>query len=448
MSINPNVFMHEQDRAALNALKAIPGFTPLLKAFMKVWSEQQFLIENMATNLRISEKQLPKYYNMLPPICEKLGIDIPDLYLTQADEPNAYTSGDTKPFIVLTSGLLETLPEHLIPSVLAHECGHIACHHVLYSTMGRIILNSASSLLGISDLVSMPIQIAFYYWMRCSEFSADRAAAICDGSADQVVETCMCFAGFDKQILHEANTEAFMEQALEYQRLVNDSKWNKTLEFLMYNSNTHPLNAVRAYECNEWCKTDAYRNITAYMQDPSGTGLISRSIPITETAKFFVGKPYPEVAQALQDLGFTNVTLVRVTEKNVLTRDEQVLSITVDSRNDFGMNDWFAPDVEIVVVYYQAPTEQELAAAHPGQIRITDSARHFVGRNVRDVCAELTAAGFTNIQTSAQFNPRKIWMGKHGGIIQLTIAGQVYFEKGDWFHPDDPIYISYNSVTP
>ena len=36
--------------------------------------------------------------------------------------------------------------------------------------------------------------------MRCSELSADRAAAICDGSSDKVVEMCMRFAGFDKVV--------------------------------------------------------------------------------------------------------------------------------------------------------------------------------------------------------------------------------------------------------
>ena len=85
----------------------------------------------MSTNLKLGPNQLPKYYNMLIPICDKLGIDVPDLYLKLDVYPNSYTSGDTHPFIVITSGLLETLPDELIPTVLAHECGHIACRHVL-----------------------------------------------------------------------------------------------------------------------------------------------------------------------------------------------------------------------------------------------------------------------------------------------------------------------------
>ncbi|MDO5439790.1 MAG: M48 family metalloprotease, partial [Erysipelotrichaceae bacterium] len=126
MAINPNVFIHNDDRAALEALKAIPGFSSLTKSFMRSWNEKLMYINNMSTYVRLSEKQLPRYYAMLPPICEKLGIEVPDLFLKLDVVPNAYTYGEEKPFIVLTSGLLETIPEELLPTVLAHECGHIA----------------------------------------------------------------------------------------------------------------------------------------------------------------------------------------------------------------------------------------------------------------------------------------------------------------------------------
>lgn len=121
-----SMFMHDSDRKALKALKAIPGFSPLLKAFMSIWNERQFQIQNLSGSIKLGENQMPKYYNMLPPICEKSGIDVPDLFLTLDVYPNAWTSGDTKPFITMTSGLIETLPDELIPTVLAHECGHIA----------------------------------------------------------------------------------------------------------------------------------------------------------------------------------------------------------------------------------------------------------------------------------------------------------------------------------
>ena len=162
MAIDAKFYIHDSDKIALQALEAIPGFSQLFKAFMKIWSEKQFRIQNMSSNLRISEKQLPKYYNMLVPICEKLGIDVPELYLKLDVEPNAYTAGDPNPFIVITSGLLETIPEELIPTVLAHECGHIACHHCLYTTMGQFVLSEAINLLGLDGVAVLPIQAAVF----------------------------------------------------------------------------------------------------------------------------------------------------------------------------------------------------------------------------------------------------------------------------------------------
>jgi Zn-dependent protease with chaperone function len=247
---------------------------------MKVWSEQQFRLTNMSTNLRLSENQLSKYYNMLPPICKKLGIEVPDLFVELDVRPNAYTYGDTKPFIVITSGLFETLPDELIPTALAHECGHIACHHTLYTTMGRAILNGASAFVsGIGNIAIYPIQLAFLYWMRCSELSADRAAIICDGTADKCTEMMMRFAGYDKDIMDEANVQEFMNQALEYKELADSNAWNKTLEFILFKNTDHPLNAVRAYEGNEWAETERYKIILEYLnENPNPPAMLGRIV--------------------------------------------------------------------------------------------------------------------------------------------------------------------------
>lgn len=258
-------YTHPSDLVALKALKAIPGFPQFVKGFMKIWSERQFRVSNMSSCVRINENQLSKYYDMLPPICEKLGIDVPELYLQLDVSPNAKTAGETKPFIIVTSGLFETLPDELIPTVLAHECGHIACHHVLYSTMGNILLGESISALRsfvpYGNLASMPLEVAFYYWMRCSELSADRAAVLCDGTAEKMSEVCLRLAGYDKDIQALANKEEFLAQAREYRDMVTNSKWDKTLEFLMFRSTSHPLMTVRALECEEWAKTEQFQQV-------------------------------------------------------------------------------------------------------------------------------------------------------------------------------------------
>ena len=271
MSFDPERYTHPSDRAALKALQAIPGFSLLIKGFMNIWNERQGKILNMSTRIKLGENQMRKYYDMLPPICEKLGIPVPDLYLEMNVNPNAYTYGDTAPFIVLTSGLLDTIPDELVPTVLAHECGHIACKHSLYLTMGRTVLSGASNVLGsvlkLGGLLTVPLQVAFYYWMRCSEFSADRAAVLCDGTARKSQEVCMRLAGWKKENLAEGSIDAFLQQAADYREMITGSAWNRTLEFMVLSQASHPLLAVRAAECGEWERSEQYSRIISNLPD-------------------------------------------------------------------------------------------------------------------------------------------------------------------------------------
>ena len=450
MKLDPKFYMHDSDKIALQALQAIPGFSQVFKAFMKVWSEKQFRIQNMSTNLRISEKQLPQYYQMLPPICEKLGIEVPELYLKLDVEPNAYTAGDTNPFIVITSGLLQTMPEHLIPTVIAHECGHIACHHSLYSTMGRFILSEAASLLGLDGIALFPIQVAFSYWMRCSELSADRAAALYDGASDNIVEMCLRFSGFDKNIPGQINVEEFMNQALDYQQMVNESKWDKTLEFLLLSQVDHPLNAVRAKECRDWCATDRFTKIHNYLlctgiPEDMTLGAYLREIPTTEGSKALIGKPVAEVVQQLRDMGFENITSQKVTQKSLMTKPQQVVRITLNGQDGFEKFGWYPFDAAILVEYYEPATAEEIAAAHPGQVQAPGGLLNYIYRPYTEALSAFRSAGFQNITLDPQYKGKPGLFGKEGAVTSITVNGQGYFEKGDWFNTAVPVCISYTT---
>lgn len=450
MAISSDFYMHDSDRMALQALKAVPGFSQVAKAFIKGWSERRAKIINMSTNLRINQNQLSKYYDMLPPICEKLGIAIPELYLELDVNANAYTWGDTEPYIVITSGLIETVPEELIPTVLAHECGHIACHHCLYTTMGNLLLGSAAEFLKLDGIAMLPIQIAFAYWMRCSELSADRAAAIYDGSSDKTIELCMRFAGLDKDVDSEGNIEEFMSQAVEYKEMVKDSQWNQTMEFILFSRVDHPLNAVRAYECNEWGKTERFAKICKYINSPVETesesiGTYLNEIPMSESSKNYVGKNYIEALISLQKLGFINVKAVKNTQKGMMVKDGQVLAIRVNGKDGFEMCEWIPTDAEIIIDYYEPETEEEVAAAHPGQRRTPDSSKHSLGRVYQDVVDEFQNAGLSNIILDELRKDKKGWFDKEGAVCNISINGQTQFDKGEWFDQNAVVKITFYS---
>ncbi|MBI3970123.1 MAG: M48 family metalloprotease [Chloroflexi bacterium] len=253
-------FVHPEDKAALDNLRSIPLFTPAVQGFMKLLPERLLHGLNMAQKVRLGPEQLPHVYRYLPVACERLGIAEPEFYLEMNPRPNAYTYGDQRSFVTVTSGLIEHLNEEEVQAVVAHECGHIACRHTLYHTMALLLLQFGASIFGPLAALSLPLQLALLYWHRRSEFSADRAAAVVMGSAQPVVDTMIRFAGGPKSITGAINLELYMQQAEAYDKLM-DSQWDQLLQGLATAGDTHPLLSVRTREIVKWCDGEQFRRL-------------------------------------------------------------------------------------------------------------------------------------------------------------------------------------------
>ena len=261
MIYRSELYMHDLDRTAFDALNRFPKFVQFKRAYMANVDEKVEKINNLSFAIRLNENQMPDIYNLLPPICAKLGISIPDLYYMNSKEVNAWTFGSTNPYICITSELVEKVPLELISSVLAHECGHIACNHTLYHSMAIQLLNGIenSSLMKIDAIrkyVTPNLVNALLFWYRCSELSADRAAVLCDGGAEKSIDMLLRIHGYEN-----VNREEFLKQALDLKRFVEESDSNKILEQMIVKGDSHPRLATRVYECFEWTKTKQYADI-------------------------------------------------------------------------------------------------------------------------------------------------------------------------------------------
>ena len=69
---------------------------------------------------------------------------------------------------------------------------------------------------------------------------------------------CMRFAGYDKDLNLTASKDLFMKQADDYLEMINASKWDKTLEFLVLVNQTHPFNA----ECKKWVESEDFKSLS------------------------------------------------------------------------------------------------------------------------------------------------------------------------------------------
>lgn len=254
MPIEYKDFIHPEDQAALKKLQAIPMADRVIRSIMKNIHEDVMHGVNLASKVRIGPSQLPELHSVLVDVCARLGLEVPDFYLEMSPLPNAYTFGDTKPFVVVNSGLIDLLSPVEVKSAIAHECGHILCHHVLYHSVANLLKNIGG---GVADLFGMgiieaPLKWALQYWVRRSEFSADRVAAFVMEDATVVARTMMHLAGGASKIVGDINLDLFVEQANEYRKYIKDSGTSKALQNWEVRNNDHPYPALRAAEVMEW----------------------------------------------------------------------------------------------------------------------------------------------------------------------------------------------------
>lgn len=257
--ITASDFIHSEDAAALRQLESIPGFPALVKKILSLGFEELQYGLNIATAIRLSPTQLPNLYNHLPPICKKLGIQEPELYLQMNPTPNAFTFGDTRIFITITSGLVEMMEGEELDAVIAHECGHIVCHHVLYHSIAQIIFSGAASL-GILGHLAMPIQLALLYWSRKSELSCDRCGSVIT-SPEVITRVMARLSGGPRSITQEINFEEWARQADKYDEIKNENLWNKSLQIYAIAKEDHPFAAVRVREILKWGQSPQYQNL-------------------------------------------------------------------------------------------------------------------------------------------------------------------------------------------
>lgn len=257
--IKASEFIHPEDEAALRQLENIPGFPALVKKIMSLGLEQLQYGINMASAIRLSPVQLPELYRHLPPICEFLGIPEPEFYLEMDPVPNARTFGDTRIFITVTSGLVEMMDDDELDTVLAHECGHILCRHVLYRSVAQYILKGVDAL-GILKGLAAPVQYAILYWYRKSELSSDRCSSVVT-SPEAVTRVMARLAGGPESLTKNVDFEEWARQADIYESIRTGGTWNRALQIYATMGLTHPFNAVRVREILKWKDSLQYQNL-------------------------------------------------------------------------------------------------------------------------------------------------------------------------------------------
>jgi Zn-dependent protease with chaperone function len=258
--ISSTAWEHPADRAALNALRAIPGFDLAVRKIAGFIGDRALRQLFLGSAVRVGPTQRPKLDAMLTEVLTTLDwTDRPELYVTQSPVMNAAAVGFDKPFIVLNSSVLEHLSEDEQRAIIAHEVGHIMSGHVVYRTIAIIILYFGITALPIiAAAIMLPFQLALLEWYRKSEFSADRASLVAVQDRNTVMMLQLKLAG-GAELGHPIDLEAFMAQAMEYE--TKGDAWDRVLQILNTVMRDHPFATVRAGELQRWIDAGGYQAI-------------------------------------------------------------------------------------------------------------------------------------------------------------------------------------------
>ncbi len=257
-------FQHPDDVAATDALRAVPGLDTVIAKVLEYGLERMYYVENVASNVRVSDKMFGRMYQSLKWGAKILDVEEPELYVTMDPVPNAYTFGHTKPFIVMTSGLVELLDDEERFFVLAHELGHIKADHVLYTMLAKNIAQIVSFFgqmtLGIGKLIGQGLVLALNDWFRKAELTCDRAGLLCTQNLDPCIRSFMKLAGGARKLYDEMDQNEFMTQIRAYED-TDRSTLSKAYKVLLTLPRTHPFPILRAKELDAWHGT-GYRTLT------------------------------------------------------------------------------------------------------------------------------------------------------------------------------------------
>lgn len=258
-------FRHPNDARATDALAKVPGLDKVMAKILEYGLERLYYVDNVASNLRVTPKMFGRLHRALTWATKILEVPEPEMYVTVDSEANAFTYGHTRPFITLTSGLVDLLSDEELFFVIGHEVGHIKAGHVLYGTMARNIAAVVSLLgqatLGLGALLGQGLVIALYEWYRCAELTADRAALLCVQDIEPARSTFMKLAGGVTRLAGEMDRDEFLRQVAEYEE-VDRSTLDKAYKVLLTLYRTHPFAMQRAKALGTW-HTEGYEEIMA-----------------------------------------------------------------------------------------------------------------------------------------------------------------------------------------
>jgi heat shock protein HtpX len=96
----------------------------------------------------VTREQLPRAFEVVERLTQRIGIPMPKMYVIPMDSPNAFATGRNPAHasVAVTQGILNLLNDEELEGVLAHELGHVRNRDILISSVAATLAGAITVL--------------------------------------------------------------------------------------------------------------------------------------------------------------------------------------------------------------------------------------------------------------------------------------------------------------
>src|SRR5271165_7562772 len=100
----------------------------------------------------VTREQLPRAYEIVERLTQKIGLPMPKIYVIPTESPNAFATGRNPKHasVAVTHGILGLLTDDELEGVLAHELGHVGNRDILISSIAATLAGAITYLASIA----------------------------------------------------------------------------------------------------------------------------------------------------------------------------------------------------------------------------------------------------------------------------------------------------------
>jgi Zn-dependent protease with chaperone function len=292
--IDPRSYEHPLDRQALEALRRVPGTGTFLRFLLKHGLDRTYRLLMKQNFLEVRTDRVKSIYAVVEDTARRLDLGcVPETYIVQHPQPNAWTSGVERYQLCLTTSLIELLDEAELRAIVAHEVGHMQAGHVLYKTAAAILYYLVGTLLSRTTALAGPLLVGMYYafrkWERCAELTGDRAELLVTGDYRTCLRAHLKLASGSAKTLPELDVEHLLAQAKEVEELSDQSWLDQLIIDWQQAGMTHPFTVWRAKHIDQWAHSGELWEVLAgnyRRRTKANVRVVDTDIPEEKPGKF------------------------------------------------------------------------------------------------------------------------------------------------------------------